>query len=226
MPSSSRAHRAEGGGSDLPSRADDSPRRRPRLDSDPQTPSSRTPGPKRLKPDYSARQPVMSSKMKGKLPDFVDLTQQNAFRPGAGAKKLVIKNLRAPSNDDSQQRTEQYYTRAREDLSHALLATFENRHLGAPMERLYIGVENICRRGEAPSLYKMVQEMCDTHLRRTILQRIQEEGGATPIDMARSVLKQWEIWDRCIVRLCGSTGNGTPFVADSVDLDPVHLQLS
>lgn len=199
MPSSSRAHRAEGGGPILPSRADDSPRRRPRLDSDPQTPSSRAPGPKRLKPDHPARQPpVMSSRMKGKLPEH-DL---NAFRPGAGAKKLVIKNLRAPSNETSQQRTEErYYSRAREELSHALLATFENQPLGAPMERLYMGVENICRRGEAPSLYKMVQEMCDTHLRKTVLQRILDEGGATPIDMARSVLKQWEIWDRCIVRI-------------------------
>ncbi|KAH6694040.1 cullin-4A [Plectosphaerella plurivora] len=140
----------------------------------------------------------MSSKMKGKQPDTIDLTQQAAFRPGAGAKKLVIKNLRAPTNEGARQQTDQYYERARQDLANALLQAFQGRPLGSPMERLYIGVENICRRGDAPSLYKMVQEMCDAHLRQTVLKMIQDEGGPTPVDMARSVLKQWEYWDLCI----------------------------
>jgi cullin 4 len=141
----------------------------------------------------------MSSKMKGKLPDTIDLTQQNAFRPGAGAKKLVIKNLRASTNQGTREQTDQYYERARQDLSDALVNAFKCRALGAPMERLYIGVENICRRGDASSLYKMVQEMCEAHLRQTVLKAILSEGGPTPVDMARSVLKQWAAWDTCIV---------------------------
>lgn len=143
----------------------------------------------------------MSVKGKGKYLETIDLTQQNAFRPGAGAKKLVIKNLRpAAVGGAGNKQTELYYERTRQELKDAMDATFHGRAVTSPLERLYRGVEDICRRGEAEGLYKMLQEMCEHHLRRDVLQSIIAEGGATNVQMVRSVLSHWQIWNKQVVR--------------------------
>ncbi|KAG7142888.1 hypothetical protein HYQ45_000805 [Verticillium longisporum] len=66
---------------------------------------------------------TMSNKTKGKLPEVIDLTQQSAFRPYSGAKKIVIKNLRPPTQTD---KTEQYYDRTRQQLKDALPTSLSN----------------------------------------------------------------------------------------------------
>lgn len=144
----------------------------------------------------------MSAKAKGKFPETIDLTQQNAFRPGAGAKKLVIKNLRPASvGGQGNRQTELYYERTRQELNDALQAIFQNRPITSPLERLYRGVEDICRRGEADGLYKMLQDMCYNHLQRNVLTSIMSDKGTTNVEMVRSVLQHWNVWNKQAVRL-------------------------
>lgn len=183
-----------------------SPRRRPRVDSESHSlESGSRPDSKRLKhgPPIGATLPAMSAKVKGKRPEMIDLTQQNAFRPGTGAKKLVIKNLRSASGD---QKAEQYYERTRQELKDTLKAIFNGQPITSPLERLYRGVEDVCRHGQANDLYRILRDMCDGHLRTDVLQSIRNETelAALHVDTLRSVLKHWHEWEKKIVGSCAS----------------------
>ncbi|KAJ4162589.1 hypothetical protein NW754_014013 [Fusarium falciforme] len=133
-------------------------RRRPRLDS-----SSSSSSPPPIAASKRARFEAMTSaKARGKLPETVDLTQPpSAFKPYTGAKKLVIKNLRAPTSRDAQ--VAEYYVRTEKELKDALDSVFAGKTPDVPLERLYRGVEDVCR--------KETQQRCTgwsrTGLRRT-----------------------------------------------------------
>lgn len=183
-------------------------RRRPRVDSDVsrsgsvaphQQLSSNRPSPKRFK--FGAEDPPnsnMSTKMKGKLPEVIDLTQSNSYKPYTGAKKLVIKNLRPTAKNEQ---LEQYYKRTEQELLDALQDIFNGRKPQLPLERLYRAVEDICRRGSSNDLqlYETLRRKCEEHLTGTVLRSIKAHGGNTNVEMLRSVLKHWRVWNGQIV---------------------------
>ncbi|KAK4639140.1 hypothetical protein QC761_705460 [Podospora bellae-mahoneyi] len=145
------------------------------------SPSAQLPTPHQQDPF----QPTMSAKAQGKRPEVIDLTQNSSpgrpsnssyggggggrpggitgLQPHLGPRKLVIKNLRQTT---STQRAgaDEYYTRTRADLDNALDAIFAGRPTGEPMELLYRGVEDLCRKGEAESLYSRLKDRCDQWL--------------------------------------------------------------
>ncbi|KAF4462358.1 serine threonine- kinase tel1 [Fusarium albosuccineum] len=165
-------------------------RRRPRLDSS-SSPSSPTAASKRARFEAVA---MTSAKARGKLPETIDLTQQpSAFKPYTGAKKLVIKNLRAPTSRDAQ--VTEYYARTEKELEGALEAVFAGRTPDVPLERLYRGVEDVCRKGDPGKVYRMLKERIETHLQRNVLPRIQRNGGTSDLDALRSVLAEWKTWN-------------------------------
>ncbi|KAL9947206.1 hypothetical protein ACHAQF_001423 [Verticillium nonalfalfae] len=139
----------------------------------------------------------MSNKTKGKLPEVIDLTQQSAFRPYSGAKKIVIKNLRPPTQTD---KTEQYYDRTRQQLKDALQCILRHQPLQLPMERLYRGAEDICRHEQGQELYRMLQELCEAHLKQATLRSIIDRSpGPSNIDMLRSVFLHWQDWNKAVI---------------------------
>lgn len=128
------------------------------------------------------------------MPEAIDLTEQpSAFQPYTGAKKLVIKNLRAPINRQSQ--VEEYYTRTEKDLEAALDAIFAGTRPDVPFQQLYRGVEDVCRKGNAVKVYRLLKEHIDTHLQSVVLPRIKRAGGSSNIGVLRSVREEWKTWN-------------------------------
>lgn len=137
---------------------------------------------------------------RGKMPDIIDLTEKpSAFQPYSGAKKLVIKNLRAPISREAQ--VEEYYARTEKDLEEALEAIFDDRRPAVPLERLYRGVEDVCRRGGAAKVYRLLKERIDRHLQLVVLPRIRRTGGQSNIEMLRSVRGEWNVWNAQTITL-------------------------
>ena len=141
----------------------------------------------------------MSAKVQGKRPEIIDLTKRaSAFQPHTGAKKFVIKNLRTTSRA---QDVEDYYRRTWAELDTALTAIFSSSQPRQPLERLYRGVEDLCRSGQAEKVYDMLRQRCEDHLHGEVLQKIKADGGNSNVDMLRSVYKHWKTWNAQSVNL-------------------------
>ncbi|KAL2270299.1 hypothetical protein VTJ83DRAFT_2483 [Remersonia thermophila] len=153
-------------------------------------------------------------------------TQQprSALQPHLVARKLVIKNLRpatAAKSDASSVDT--YYDRIYTDLDAALACIFDGRPVVQPMERLYRGVEDICRKGDAAALAERLRRRCEEWLSGPdmfggIFARFRSSGSRSsstttttattmasadphsePMDeegdrLLREVLKAWKVW--------------------------------
>ncbi|KAG6041531.1 hypothetical protein E4U41_003691 [Claviceps citrina] len=165
-----------------------SPRRRQRLSSSPTSANA-----KRARHAELPVAVMATAKARGKLPQVIDLTEQpSTFQPHTGAKKLVIKNQRPPVNRASQ--TEEYYARIEKDLEEALAAIFSARRPAVPLERLYRGVEDVCRRGNAARVYRLLKERVDAHLQTVVLPRVKRNGGQSNADVLRSLRGEWRAW--------------------------------
>lgn len=142
---------------------------------------------------------MASAKAKGKLPEVMDLTQdQPAFQPNAGVKKLVIKNFRKTTAQTAQ--VEQYYARTEKELDDALGAIFTNQKPNLPLERVYRGVEDMCRRGDAESVYRTLLRHVGDHLQMNVLPRIHRSIGLPDVELLRNVLAEWKTWNSQTVR--------------------------
>jgi nuclear pore complex protein Nup205 len=118
------------------------------------------------------------------------------FTPHTGAKKLVVKNLRAGPrlNQDA------YFEKVWSQLEAALVAIFDNRKPDASLEELYKGAENVCRQGRAAVLAKKLQEKCKEHisgkLREGLLSR---SADGDNVEILRSVVAAWNTWNSTLV---------------------------
>jgi cullin-4 len=97
-----------------------------------------------------------------------------ALRPHLGSRKLVVKNLRpSPSPTTTTTTTAStssssttassltaYYQGVYTELDEALSAIFAGKTPAQPLERLYRGVEDIVRKGEAQQLTERLQSRC------------------------------------------------------------------
>jgi cullin-4 len=141
---------------------------------------------------------VAMSKVQGKRPEVVDLTKsrsRSTFQPQHGAKKLVIKNLRTTSRENDLQ-LEQYYQKTWDDLDGALKAIFARKQPNHPFERLYRGVEDICRRGDSKKLCDFLRQRCEAYLNGDLRNAMRAEAGSTNIEITRNVHKYWVIWNQ------------------------------
>lgn len=170
---------------------------------------------------------MLSAKSQGKRPEVIDLTssrgssptytthssgpgnaystfhgrggpakQASAFQPNAGARKLVIKNFRTATSTQTAD-VDQYYSRTRASLDAALTEVFAGRQPRQPLETLYRGVEDLCRKGEVERLAEMLRTRFENHLGKEVLARIRAEGASTggdSISMLSAVLNHWKIW--------------------------------
>ncbi|KAI9745680.1 MAG: hypothetical protein M1818_001214 [Claussenomyces sp. TS43310] len=142
--------------------------------------------------------------LKGR-PDVVDsMRRDSRFQPHAGAKKLMIKNLRKEPRTD----VKVYYETISLQLDEALGAIFLRQQPRQPLERLYRDVEDLCRKGEAESLYEHLRRNCQAHLERKTLQVIQNNlGGKDSIEVLRGVHDCWQMWTSHVVILLSPNDN-------------------
>lgn len=123
--------------------------------------------------------------------------RQSNFTPHTGAKKLVVKNLRAGPrlNQDA------YFEKVWAQLDAALVAIFERGKPDASLEELYKGAENVCRQGRAAMLAKKLQEKCREYisgnLRESLVARTGDESN---VDSLRAVVNAWTTWNSKLVR--------------------------
>ncbi|RDA85469.1 hypothetical protein CP532_0008 [Ophiocordyceps camponoti-leonardi (nom. inval.)] len=128
----------------------------------------------------------------GKLPEMPPGRQPpSTLQPYSGARKLVIKNLRTASTRDGNAQLEDYYVRTERELGAALDAIFAGNRPAVPLERLYRGVEDMCRKGAADEVYKMLVKRMETHLQTVVLPRIKLSGT----EVVRSFLAEWNKWN-------------------------------
>ncbi|KAI0128474.1 ubiquitin ligase subunit CulD [Xylariales sp. AK1849] len=166
------------------------------------------------------------SKIQGKRPEIVDLVDltkpptRSPFSPQNGAKKLVIKNLRTASRAND---LEQFYQKTKDDLDAALKAIFARQQPNQPLERLYRGVEDICRRGDSKELSEFLRQRCEAYLNGDMAKSIKAEAGSTNIDVLRSVHKHWVIWGQqsAIIRSTFSYLDRS-FLLNSKDLPQIN----
>jgi len=167
----------------------------------------------------------MSKTMRiGAKPAMIDLTRAvSNFQPHAGAKRLVIKNLRTTSRKD----VDEYYERTWQELDAALTCLFDRRSLSTPLEVLCRGVEATCRRGRADELYRHLRDRCKSYLEKRLLPGIQKQAAGTSIEALQTVYKQWTIWNEqavlhsCLLLLCELW-----LILLLTDNYTIHIQLS
>ncbi|KAJ9637703.1 hypothetical protein H2199_007194 [Coniosporium tulheliwenetii] len=114
------------------------------------------------------------------------------FNPHAGAKKLVVKNLRTTPRTDPRE----YLNQTWERLDKALTAIFNNEEISFSLEELYKGVENCCRQGHAAELSILLKDKCSVYVRSGLKEPLLERTGATNVDLLRAVLAAWATWNR------------------------------
>ncbi|KAI2789890.1 hypothetical protein POX_d05389 [Penicillium oxalicum] len=116
--------------------------------------------------------------------------RQNNFSPHSGAKKLVVKNLRAGPRANH----EQYFDKTWAQLDAALSAIFDGKK-DISLEELYKGAENICRQEKAALLAKKVQERCKNYVAGMLRDNLVERAkGGTDVDTLRAVIEAWSAW--------------------------------
>ncbi|KOS19121.1 Cullin-4A [Escovopsis weberi] len=202
-------------------------RRRPRVPSATSSPTA----PKR--PRISDGATMASAKARGKLPEIADLSKPpSAFQPHTGARKLVIKNIRNPTHGD--ERVREYYAQTQRDLEAALDAIFSNRTPLVPLERLYRGVEDVCRNGGADRISRLLKDRVDQHLKQVVLPRIRTTGIASNIlirstfsflDRTYLLLKaQSSINDLAISRFCHMVFSPKSMTSDGHPLGGVSIR--
>lgn len=122
--------------------------------------------------------------------------RQNNFSPHAGAKKLVVKNLRTGPRVTQ----EPYFDKTWAQLDAALSAIFDGRKPDISLEELYKGAENICRQERAALLAKKVQERCKDYVAGTLRDNlVTRAGGGTNVDTLRAVIEAWSAWHSRLV---------------------------
>ncbi|KAF4123141.1 cullin 4, partial [Geosmithia morbida] len=148
-----------------------------------------------------------SRRKKSMPPDTVDMSQMSSlpsslpssspsvFQPYSGARRLVIKNLRTSASADRDAQVQQHYERTHRDLRDALDAVFSSCKPAVPLERLYRGVEDLCRRGDADKVYRTLRESMDTHVRTVILPRIERSARTSTMETASRLLSEWQTWN-------------------------------
>ncbi|KAG9253837.1 ubiquitin ligase subunit CulD [Emericellopsis atlantica] len=169
-----------------PAPAPTSPRRRPRVDSSPASTSKR--------PKHTAT--PMATTQPGTRPmKMANQGHEQAFEPYKGIKRLTIKNLKPASSGKAKAGVEEYYTRALGDIDKTLQAVFVGEKPPVPYERLYREVEDLCRRGDAEEVTKVLKTRMDTHISKMVLQRVNTEGSNSDLETAKSLVEEWKQWN-------------------------------
>ncbi|PSR78096.1 putative nuclear pore complex subunit Nup192 [Coniella lustricola] len=133
-----------------------------------------------------------SAKGLGKRPEV-----PAGFNPMSGARKIVIKNFRQSSTRAVD--VEDYYRRTWADVEEAVKAILTGVRSRVPLERVYRGVEELCRHGEGKKVYGMLKQRCEEHLSREVLGKLREGGSMSDVDVLSRVWNQWSVFNKTLI---------------------------
>ena len=122
---------------------------------------------------------------------------KSGINPHAGAKKLVVKNLKPNVNWDSKAYLEKIWGQ----LDEALARVFKDGHDGFSKEDLYRGVENVCKQGGASTLFSRLESRCRTHVERDMGEPLIAKASEDNVSLLRAVLEQWARWKEQMVTI-------------------------
>lgn len=116
---------------------------------------------------------------------------KQTFNSHLGAKKIVVKNLRATPKTDPKQYLEQQW----EKLDKALGAIFGNAEkLPSSHEELYRGVQNVCNQGHAEILHTRLQAKATEYMMSEVKPLLEKSIGKPPVRTLEAVLDAWTQW--------------------------------
>ncbi|KAF2774053.1 Cullin-domain-containing protein [Teratosphaeria nubilosa] len=142
-------------------------------------------------------------------PAVIDLTHPSApaapqpqrptgrLNPHAGAKKLVVKNLKTTTQWDSKAYLEKVWGQ----LDAALALIFKDGSDAFSKEELYRGVENVCRQGGASTLFSRLEGRCRQHVEHDVRDRLLEKTDSDHVDVLKAVLAEWARWKEQMVTI-------------------------
>ena len=113
------------------------------------------------------------------------------LNPHAGAKKLVVKNLKKESAWDA----DKYFDEIWNQLDNALSKIFQDAQVAFSREDLYRGVENVCRQGKASAVNARLNERCLAHFQNDVLKSLLSKSGRDNVSVLRAVLAAWSSWN-------------------------------
>lgn len=111
------------------------------------------------------------------------------FNPRTGAKKLVVKSIKAQSQWDSKA----YLEKVWKQLDAALDIILGNTGERFSKEDLYKGVENVCRQGGASTLYSRLDSRCRAHVQAAVHQPLVRLNDSN-IAILEKVISAWAAW--------------------------------
>ena len=121
------------------------------------------------------------------------------FNAGAGAKRLVVKNLKPQSSWDGNL----YFDQTWQQLDAALDTVFSEAPVDFSMEDMYRGVENLCRQGRARDVYHKLASKLKSHINATVKTSLLSRTRKDNVGVLQDVLAAWASWNSQIVcRTC------------------------
>ncbi|QIW94490.1 hypothetical protein AMS68_000008 [Peltaster fructicola] len=118
------------------------------------------------------------------------LQKSPGFNAHTGAKKLVVKNIKAQSQWDSKAYLDKIWTQ----LDAALDIILKNTRQLYSNEDLYRGVENVCRQGGASTLYTKLEHRCRTHVESDIHHPLAISLDGSNVEVLDKVIHAWTTW--------------------------------
>lgn len=116
---------------------------------------------------------------------------KQTFNSHLGAKKIVVKNLRAAPKTDPKQYFEQQW----EKLDKALGAIFNNADkLPSSHEELYRSVQNVCNQGYAEILHTRLQAKATDYMMSEAKPLLENSIGKSSVQTLEVVLDAWAQW--------------------------------
>lgn len=117
--------------------------------------------------------------------------ERAGINPHTGAKKLVVKNLKATAHWDGKA----YLEKTWGQLDAALATIFKDGQDRLSKEDLYRGVENVCRQGGASTLFARLDGRCRTHVERDMRDRlVRTAGDSSNVQFLSAVIDTWKLW--------------------------------
>jgi cullin-4 len=116
--------------------------------------------------------------------------------PNLGARKIVVKNLRAVPRADPNQYLDQTWNK----LAASLDAIFRDAPVPYSLEELYKGAENVCRQGHSAELCSRLEQKIRVYaesLQKTLLAGIDSENTV----VLEEVVNAWSTWNKQIVSI-------------------------
>lgn len=120
------------------------------------------------------------------------------FAPHAGAKKLVVKNIRTTPRVQPNE----YYEKVWGQLDTALTEIYIDGKPRTSLEELYKGAENVCRQGKAPELYQKLMAKCQAHITDKVRGTLASTAShASAVEFLKDLVSAWSTWKKQLVTI-------------------------